>query len=229
MNDLSERHQCVALDLPGFGDSDKPGDAWYSIARYTQLVAQFAGQAGIQSPVVVGHSMGGMIALALAAEEILPVRRLIAINPVVTGQTYFDLRLLANPRWSKPMVRLGRWFWPIASGDWAGPWLGVERAAHVRRQYEEWGQSTAISLMAAARAIGQCDLTAALPRITTPSLIVLGNRDMTAPNAEGRLAARLIPNARLTVLPSGHLPTDDLPDQTAAVVGSFLSEEKAPA
>jgi pimeloyl-ACP methyl ester carboxylesterase len=223
MDDLSEHYHCIALDLPGFGDSDKPHDDWYSISRYTQLVAEFANELGLNEPAVLGHSMGGMIALAIAGDGILPVRRLVAINPVVTGRTYFDLRLLAHPRLTSPMSKLGHWVWPIASSDWMGPWLGDQRFEHYRRMRDEWRQSTPISLLATARAIGQCDLSDRLPTIATPTLIVVGSRDLTAPPRQGKFAAKRIPGAQLAVLPSGHLPTDDMPKETGNVVSTFLN------
>lgn len=223
MDDLADRYRCTALDLPGFGESDKPHDSWYSIARYVQIVEQFSQTLGLHEPALVGHSMGGTIVLSIAGEATLPIRHLVAINPVVTGRTYLDLRMLANPRLSPHMMRLSSLVWPIASGDWMGPWFGAVRREHLRRQRDEWRQSTPISLMAAARAIGQCDLTERLPNIATQTLIVVGSRDFTAPPTQGKYAAKRIPGARLTVLPSGHLPTDDLPQETANVVGSFLS------
>lgn len=227
MDDLAGRYRCLAFDLPGFGDSEKPGDSWYSIANYVQLTRQIIQSLGLYQPAIVGHSMGGMIALALAAEDGASLSRLVALNPVVTGRTYLDLRMLASPKLGWPMIKLGRWFWPLTTSDWVGPWLGRERAAQLTRIREDWGKSTAASAMSTVRAIGQCDLTPLLPRITTPTLVVLGSRDLTAPNAEGRLAARHIPGARLVVLPTGHLPTDDMPDETGGVVGSFLAGEAA--
>jgi pimeloyl-ACP methyl ester carboxylesterase len=222
MDDLSSRFRCTALDLPGFGESDKPHDDWYSISRYTQLVADFANIMGLHQPAIIGHSMGGMIALAAAGDSILPVSRLVAINPVVTGRTYFDLRLLAQPRWNSGVKKFGHWVWPIATSDWMGPWFGAERAEHLRRTQEEWRQSTPMSLLAAARAIGQCDLSDMLAGIATPTLIVVGSRDLTAPPRQGKFAAGRIPGAQLAVLPSGHLPTDDMPKETGTVVSTFL-------
>jgi 3-oxoadipate enol-lactonase len=226
MNDLSERYRCWALDLPGFGDSDKPHDTWYSISAYVELVTRFVNTLALRQPALVGHSMGGMITLALAAENYSSLSRLIAINPVVTGRTYLDLRMLANPRLSQSMSRIGHLVWPITASDWAGPWFGGDRPAHYQRMREEWRQSTPISLMATARAIGQCDLTPVLPLIATPTMILVGNRDFTAPNAEGKHAARHIPGARLEIVSSGHLPTDDLPDKTFGLVDSFLTDER---
>ena len=225
MDDLGSRYRGVALDLPGFGDSEKPGDTWYSMSGYVRLVNQFTQALGLHRPAVIGHSMGGMIAIAMAAEDGGRLSRLIAINPVVTGRTYLDLRMLANPRLGWPMLKLGRWFWPLTTSDVVGPWLGHERSLQLKRIREDWGKSTPISAMATARAMGQCDLTPLLPRIATRTLIVLGSRDLTAPNAEGKLAARRIPGARTVMFPTGHLPTDDMPDETNAAVESFLAGE----
>jgi pimeloyl-ACP methyl ester carboxylesterase len=227
MNDLAGRYRCIALDLPGFGESDKPEGSWYSIAHYVEIVAQFARALELTNPVVFGHSMGGMIALAAAGEGSMPMSRMVAINPVVTGKTYWDLRLLSDSPLSTHAMSFGHWFWPIVSGDWVGPWLGAERSDQYRRMREEWQQSTPEALTGALRAVGRTDLTSALPRITTPALVLLGSRDLTAPNAEGKLAARSIPGAQLVVLPTGHLPTDDVPDATLAIIDKFLASQPA--
>ena len=65
---FSPSHRCVTLDLRGHGDSDKPEDA-YSIAGFADDVAWLCGQIGARKPVIVGHSMGGAIALSLAARH----------------------------------------------------------------------------------------------------------------------------------------------------------------
>jgi pimeloyl-ACP methyl ester carboxylesterase len=227
MNDLAGRYRCIALDLPGFGESDKPEGSWYSIAHYVEIVAQFTRALELTNPVVFGHSMGGMITLAAAGEGAMPMSRMVAINPVVTGKTYWDLRLLSDSPLSTHAMSFGHWFWPIVSGDWVGPWLGAERSDQYRRMREEWQQSTPEALTGALRAVGRTDLTSALSRITTPALVLLGSRDLTAPNAEGKLAARRIPGAQLAVLPTGHLPTDDVPDATLAIIDKFLASQPA--
>jgi len=223
MDDLAGRFRCFALDLPGFGDSDKPESDWYTIQRYVELVCDFADALEIRQPAIIGHSMGGMIGLALAADKTIGLSHLVAMNPIVTGRTHLNLRLLANTRLGWPMLKLGRWFWPVMASDFVGPWLRSDRAMQLRRTSDEWRDSTPVSLVSTIRAMSECDLTADLPEVTAPTMILLGNRDLAAPNAEGKLAARRIPGARLVVLPTGHLPTDDLPEETAAVVASFLT------
>jgi len=226
MDALDSRFRFWALDLPGFGDSQKPGQGWYSIPNYNRFVGGFMKLLGLQQVDVIGHSMGGMLALNLAIEHPEKIGRLVAINPVVTGRTHLDLRLLSKSPLGRPMIKLGRWVWPLATTDWPD-WmrLGTDRgrASHSRRIREDWGKATPDSALSSLRAISQYDLTSRLRQVRAPTLVIVGNRDLTAPNSEGRLAVRSISSARLAVLPTGHLPTDDLPGQTHALVDEFLA------
>jgi pimeloyl-ACP methyl ester carboxylesterase len=63
---FARTHTVTSIDLRGVGQSDAP-DEGYSIARPTDDIAAFCGAVGIERPVVVGHSLGGMIAVDLAA------------------------------------------------------------------------------------------------------------------------------------------------------------------
>jgi pimeloyl-ACP methyl ester carboxylesterase len=65
---FSPSHRCIAVDLRGHGESDKPAGA-YSIAGFADDVAWLCGAIGVRTPVIVGHSMGGAIALSLAARH----------------------------------------------------------------------------------------------------------------------------------------------------------------
>jgi pimeloyl-ACP methyl ester carboxylesterase len=65
---FSPRHRCIALDLRGHGLSDVPADG-YTIANFADDVAFLCRELGLAKPIVVGHSMGGAIALALAARH----------------------------------------------------------------------------------------------------------------------------------------------------------------
>lgn len=218
---LSTRFRCWAIDLPGFAESDKPYSAWYSIENYEKIISHFADQFDLQQFDVIGHSMGGMITLHLGATQPQRVHRLVAINPIVTGHVYFDLRFLTNTPLSHSVLTLGRWFWPIASSDL----LRRHRTDHARRMSDEWNQATPESAVSAAKAMSQHDLTPLLPKITAPTLIILGTHDLAAPNSEGRFAAKMISNAQLKTLTAGHLPTDDVPEQVNELVNNFLNEE----
>src|SRR5262245_59060657 len=81
------RFRCLAPDLPGFGRSGKPADAPYTIEWYADWVLSLLEAKGVASATLLGHSMGGMISILLAARHPERVRRLILLNPAVHGST----------------------------------------------------------------------------------------------------------------------------------------------
>ncbi len=78
---LAMRNRCIALDLPGYGKSSK-GDYPFSMAFFAEQVALFCTALGLEKVVLVGHSMGGQIALTLALQRPDLVERLILLAPV---------------------------------------------------------------------------------------------------------------------------------------------------
>ena len=80
---LEERYRTLAPDLPGFGFSEAPPEAWGS-ADYARAVAGLPKSAGYESVSVIGHSFGGKVALALATEYPELVKKLVLVaSPIV--------------------------------------------------------------------------------------------------------------------------------------------------
>lgn len=84
---LSDHFYCVAIDLLGFGDSDKPAGADYGIEAQGHRALQVADALGLDRVALLGHSMGGQIALNVAA-RLAPDRitRVVSVAGVVTGK-----------------------------------------------------------------------------------------------------------------------------------------------
>ncbi len=83
-------HRVVAVDLRGHGQSDKPQQD-YTMAAFADDLAWLCAQLGIEKPVVIGHSMGGLIALELAAHRpALPAATVTVDSPVLPPQGMFD-------------------------------------------------------------------------------------------------------------------------------------------
>jgi pimeloyl-ACP methyl ester carboxylesterase len=220
---LARQFRCWTLDLPGFGDSEKPAAGWYSIPNFTSAVQGFMGRHGLQARGLVGHSMGGMIALNLAAQHPQAIERLIAINPVVTGHAY--LRPLARPNHTQ---RVLSWVLRVSPGVMQ-PILShplghrVGGLSYIRRRTEDFAKGTAESLLSSGRAVVAYDVSQLLDRIVAPTLIIVGDKDVNVPTSEGRLAAARIAGARLHKMPTGHLPTDDRPAEMLRVLQEFIA------
>ncbi len=220
---LAEHYRCWSLDLPGCGDSDRPADLWYTIPNLTALVRGFMAGQGLERVRLVGHSMGGMISLNLAARHPEMIERLVAINPVVTGNSH--LKRLAKPGARQRVVQwvLGispRVMAPLLS---TGESLRLNGLHHIRRRTEDFFKVSPGALLSSGRAIVAYDLSTQLQRILAPTLVIVGDRDLNVPMSEGRLAARQIRGARLHVMRAGHMATDDRPGDIVQQLQGFLA------
>lgn len=225
---LGPRYRCVTFDLPGHGESAKPDVGWYSIPRLSSIVFELCADLSIERPVLIGHSMGGTIALDLAASCGFHPDRVVAVNPMVTG------RLSASHVWLDrgfvaPFLAISRGVWPLASHLLSHPpefvsgrWTEVRR-----RQQDDLARTTPDSALGCIRAVATHDLRGRLSAIRVPTLIVTGERDRIVPPEEGRLAAEAISRGKLLRLPTGHHPSDEAPEQYLEAITAFLGERVA--
>ena len=80
MERLARNHRVIAFDRPGFGHSSRPRDRLWTPTAQAELLHAALAQLGIEQAVVVGHSMGAMVALALALDHPEDVRRLVLLG-----------------------------------------------------------------------------------------------------------------------------------------------------
>ncbi|HLF25808.1 MAG TPA: alpha/beta hydrolase [Anaerolineae bacterium] len=221
-------YQAWAVDLIGFGESDKPVDGWYTLERFTQVLAEFCDRMELVRPAVVGHSMGGTIALSLAAQR--DVRALVVVAPVVNGELSFSLHLLLT---SPVARRLFRWMRKQAFFSALGdkPLVavpGLFRDPIRRRNHQDLRATTVNAAVGSLRTVVTSNLENHLTGIRAPTLVLVGGRDMAVWPAQGRLAAQLIPGARLVVWPdASHLLIDERGDDFDALLLDHLSGTRA--
>jgi len=92
---LEDRHRCIGIDLLGFGDSPQPEGAEYTLAEHVDAVARTIRSLGLREPfVLVGHSMGALIAARYAARNPRRVARLVLVSPPI----YVDPAALSDDR-----------------------------------------------------------------------------------------------------------------------------------
>ncbi len=222
---LVDDYYCITIDLLGHGESDAPHDGDYSIMAQAQRVLALADHLGLRCFRLIGHSMGGQVSLAIAA-QLAPrrVTQLVIVSGVVSGQLTADgwrqhqlLRWFVDlPTWMIDLQRPLRVFDPYARYLVMPTWFHDFDSVPKTIWYEQsrWilHGIRARPYYHAGIAIGEGDFTRHLPRIQAPVHVIFGKQDGTVPVSEGRLLADLAPKATLTLVDKcGHFPMFEQP------------------
>ncbi|WP_236631148.1 alpha/beta fold hydrolase [Chloroflexus sp. MS-G] len=227
LRDLGRDYRCFAIDMPGHGES-RLGQA-DQIERIATLVADFCADLGLTAIILVGHSMGGSVAVEVTLRYPHLVRRLALIDAAVDAYrmpTYTRLYLLPAIGW--PVFRItqaiGRAFRPIGQriphdhgGGWIRPW--VRRASYLAT-FDPEGLYRILRSLFATRADER------LQQIRVPTLVLTGQFDSLVPPSHARRLAQVIPGARYVVLPASiHNPMDERPGAFTRALRAFLSDD----
>jgi len=94
---LSEHHRVIAFDRPGFGHSERPRDRLWTAEAQAALLQKAFVQLAIEQPIVLGHSWGALVALALALHKSAAVRKLVLISGYYFPTLRIDAPVFATP------------------------------------------------------------------------------------------------------------------------------------
>lgn len=224
---LAREYRVVAFDLPGFGRSDKRNEP-YTPENYAAFLRYVVEKHIHTRPFsLVGHSMGGAIALRYAARYPQDVNALVLVD--VPG-------ILHRMAYSKYLSHLGINFLPSlyrAQNDHLGNLMGsvlsimekAKPAPEVIVANPKLRKSilNAEPAKIAGLALALEDFSADFPRVLAPVLVLWGGRDTIAPLRNGRVLSTNLPQAQLEVFEaSGHTPMDDVPERFNERVAAFL-------
>lgn len=206
-------HQVTAPDLPGFGERPaEPG--WTMNDEADRLAAQLP-----EGATVVGLSMGGYLALALARRHPQAVGALVLADTRAEGEPPEGLearRAAAAGLMSAGTAEFVEAFVPRAMWPGAAP-AAVERLTQLASA--QAAQAMADATLAIAGRDDQVDL---LPSIAVPALVVVGEHDAITPPALSTAMAAAIPHARLAVVgDAGHMTALEHPEEFADLVMSL--------
>jgi pimeloyl-ACP methyl ester carboxylesterase len=222
MTALSDQFRTYALDFWGFGESGKPRSR-YEIRDFVSLVDQFMNRLGIPSAPMVGHSMGGTVALQLAVEHPGRVTKVVAVGSPVHGSSL-----------SLPLRLAGRK--PVAHVVWRAPALlrwGIRLfsprlARDSRRWYDmivhDLSRTTLEAFLSSIRSLRETDLRSRLDTVSVPVMGIYGEKDIIVDPRQGDVLLRAVPRANLAMLSHcGHFPMLDDPALFNSRLKQFLT------
>jgi pimeloyl-ACP methyl ester carboxylesterase len=225
---LLERRPAIALDLPGFGKSAKPGNFDYSIGGYERFLEAFLDHLELERAMLVMHDWGG-VGLALAQRNPERVERLVALCPVPFLPGYRWHRIARA--WRRPLV--GELVMGLATRRGLKRAFAVGSAGgtvpdeFVDEIWEHFDHGTQRAILRLYRSASERQLARAgerLGEVRCPALILWGERDpYLPPELADQLGAALGGEARVVRLPdAGHWVWLDRPD-AIDLVADFLS------
>jgi pimeloyl-ACP methyl ester carboxylesterase len=228
---LERERDVIAIDHLGFGESDKPAPEAYGYdgPAFASTVNEVMEKLGVARADVLGHSMGGAAALALAARHGARVDRLVLACPAVYPlPRYADHQLLLSS--------VGPFLWKHVLGKsmFARGWRGrhVRDGAVISDELVDqvWeffnrpgGREAAY---AASVQLAKLNNNNADPgRVRAPTLLLWADEDRLVPLAHGKRLVKSIPGARLAVVPAcGHDMFIERPDEVLRQVMPFLTQ-----
>jgi len=231
--DLARDHKVIAVDLKGFGRSDKPFDERYSAADQAELLTQLILERDLRNLTIIGHSYGGGIALLLALEADTRLKgrlsKLVLLDTIAYPQNIpVFFKMLDTPVVSQIGVRM------------APPTLQIQLALRIayfdnskigEDEIEAYAgpMKTAAgkhAIIYSARQIMPDDvdeISARYATIELPTLILWCDHDRVVPVGIGLKLSREMPNARFGLVNEcGHMPQEEQPEQTMLQIRDFL-------
>jgi pimeloyl-ACP methyl ester carboxylesterase len=219
---LSKQFHVITFDLPGLGRSSKLNQL-YSPDNYARFVDWVAKNYADNPFILIGHSMGGNIALDYASQYPAKVKQLILMDAAgILHRTSFSKHLIDDfkPVW---------WMHLIPSSEQLTQMLGFGIEDYDKFPFAinlilstKFGRRKFLGsdpIKIAGLAMVQKDFSGQLEQVTMPTLLIWGGKDTIAPLRTGKMLEALLPNATLKIIPeSQHVPQMQTPQQLNKIV-----------
>jgi len=224
----------LAVDLLGFGFSDKPSWFDYSIASQARMIERLMDRLGIGRATLVGSSYGGAVASSLALDYAERVEKLVLVDAVINDDVKNNsiLKLAAIPVVGEilsPFLLDSKTFLKHRMRNTMAPenhhLITPDRIESVRRPLNAANAHRSVLATARAWDAGRVEEDAHL--INQPTLIVWGKRDTITPIRDGEKLHESILNSRFVIFKNcGHLPQEEAANGFADVVSDFCRSRR---
>jgi pimeloyl-ACP methyl ester carboxylesterase len=230
MRPIARETRVIALDLPGFGASDKPLDVDYSFAFFDTLLDAVCAELGVDSFMLGVHDLGGPIGLHWALSRLGRLRKLALLNTLVYPEFSPEILdfiqqcasrklrdKLTSPAGLEALLREGVHDPRRITPEFLDATLEPFRDPPAREALAR----TALGLSQH----GFFELAKRLPELRVPVQIVIGERDRLLPDVAQTMARvqRDVAHARASVLPDcGHFLQEEAPEQVGELLAKFF-------
>ncbi|HET6673965.1 MAG TPA: alpha/beta fold hydrolase [Nitrospiraceae bacterium] len=204
----------IAVDLRGYGDSDKPPTG-FTIEHFANDLIKLADSLHIKKAVWVGVSMGGMILQRLALDHPERVRALVLVS-TTDGAMILDRDI--------PTIGAPRDYAQVSKEMIIDSFPPGTPAAAYQPLLDRIPTWNATVIREALASMSQFNVRGRLSRITAPTLIMVGVKDDVATPAIAKGIQAQIPGARLVEFETGHFMMAEDPERFRAVLGDFLQK-----
>ncbi len=242
---LAAHHRVLAVDLPGFGGSDKPV-LEYTIELFVKAVTDLMASESVERAALIGVSMGGRVALGLALESPEKVERLVLVDALGVGtpRRVLAYRILLTKglgeltlrgtaralRRMNPATIRRFWGWYLQRPNRVNTLWTDERIANhgtllATPEYRAAYLSALRSISGMRQLRDGVAVENRLPELRMPTLLIWGRHDHIFPASHAEAARNRIPNGRVEIFDdSGHTPQMEEPDRFNRLVLDFLRE-----
>lgn len=212
----------IAIDWPGFGDSDKPSDAPYTLSWYVDRLTRILDELKLPVIHLVGHSMGGGIAAMFTSQNPTRVRRLVLATAFAQGSTAFFIktRLMLVPGIRQLIYALCGWrlIKRMIAADFTLT-LKLDDAI-----IADVCSGPYTATMLPIFSMRETDLSQHLSRIRVPTHVIGTDSDAILKRTQQDVQRAAIPGVTFTDIPnSGHCPMLEQPELFHAAVLKFLT------
>jgi pimeloyl-ACP methyl ester carboxylesterase len=211
--ELKRNYEIYAVDLPGFGASQAPAEAW-DLQKYADFLKTWIKKINIEPAAIIGHSFGGSVAV-VAVSDGLPVHNLILLaSSGIRDKNSLQKKFMsAGAKAGKIPLKL------LPAG---------KQKAVKQKIYGSIGSEIVLvpHMEETFRKIIGQDIRGNAAKITAPTLIIYGSHDKSTPISDGHILNRSIRGSMFEIIDAGHFLHQEHSQKIAQLIRQFLEDKK---